>query len=135
MMDSLEDKPMVIYDGVCNLCHGFVRFVLKHEKKAQIHFVAFQHLDEPLKTKLAKSNFENSSVVFIHNNKTYFYSTAALRIAGFLKFPFNFLQVFFLVPPFIRNAVYRFIAANRYKWFGKKDACPIPPKEWLERLK
>ena len=56
-------------------------------------------------------------------------STAALKIALQLGFPNNLLSVFFIIPPFIRNWVYNYIAKNRYKWYGKKESCMIPTKE------
>lgn len=135
LLNNNHPRPLIIYDGVCNLCHGFIRFVLKHEKRPELGFVAWQQLEEPLKSEISKTAFHNSTVVLLENQKLFFLSTAALRVTSYLKFPYNLLQVFFIFPPFFRNAVYRFIAKNRYQWFGKKSECPVPPKEWLDRLK
>jgi|LakMenE18May11ns_1017448.scaffolds.fasta_scaffold9863267_2 predicted DCC family thiol-disulfide oxidoreductase YuxK len=128
-------NPIVVYDGVCNLCHGFIRFILKHEKHPELEFIAWQHLNEEQRATIALKALENSSVVFLENNQLYAYSTAVLKIAAYLKFPFNLIRFFFIIPAFIRNPMYKFIAARRYRWFGKKTECPLPPPEWKERLK
>lgn len=134
-MNKNHHRPVIIYDGVCNLCHGFIRFVLKNEKQPLIEFVAWQHLEDPLKSELERDALNNSTVVFLEKGKLYFYSSAALKVCNYLKFPFNLLQAFYIFPSFLRNAVYRRVARNRYRWFGKKMECPLPPKEWKERLK
>ena len=132
---NIAANPIVVYDGVCNLCHGFIRFILKHEKHPELEFIAWQHLNEEQRATIALKALENSSVVFLENNQLYAYSTAVLKIAAYLKFPFNLIRFFFIIPAFIRNPVYKFIAARRYRWFGKKSECPLPPPEWKERLK
>lgn len=133
-MDNKDLNTIVVYDGVCNLCHGFIRFILKHEKGARLEFIAWQHLSEEQKANISLKALENSSVILLENNQLYAYSSAVLRIAAYLKFPYNFIRFLVVVPAFIRNPVYKFIAARRYRWFGKKTACPMPPPEWKERL-
>ncbi len=127
-------NPTLLFDGYCNFCNSSVQFILKHEKAPVVDFIAWQHLEESLRTKIKKQAFENSTVVFIKDENIYLQSTAVLKLAAYLKFPFNLLQVFYIFPAFLRDAVYRFVAANRYKWFGKKNECPIPPPEWKARL-
>ncbi|MNW64827.1 hypothetical protein D3C74_431440 [compost metagenome] len=72
--------------------------------------------------------------VLIENGKYYTRSTAALRLAKGLKFPYPLLYVFIIVPKFIRNAVYNWVARNRYRWFGKDEACMLPTPEIKDRF-
>jgi predicted DCC family thiol-disulfide oxidoreductase YuxK len=74
------------------------------------------------------------TIVLIENNKIYTQSTAALRIARKLNRLYFLLYIFILIPPFIRNPIYRFIARNRYKWFGKKNSCMMPEPELKNRF-
>ena len=131
-IDIEKGKNLILFDGVCNLCNNSVQYVIKHDKKNLFMFA-------PLQSKVGISiikefnintNKLDSILLFnpesnIINHK----STAALRVASRLGFPTNILSVFLIVPVFMRNWVYDFIAKNRYKWYGKKDACMIPTPE------
>ncbi len=118
---------IILFDGVCNLCNGFVQFVIKNDPNAKFKFGTLQ--SAKAKELLLANNInakELSSVVFIANNKVYTQSDAALKIAQNLGFAWSLTSVFLIIPKFIRDAVYKFIAKNRYRWFGKKDQCMIP---------
>jgi predicted DCC family thiol-disulfide oxidoreductase YuxK len=118
---------IILFDGVCNLCNSSVQFVIKHDANNKFKFAALQ--SEYAKNILAahQINAEKlSSLVLIEDQKIYTESTGALRIAKNLGLPTSLLYVFIIIPPFIRNAVYKYIARNRYKWFGKKEECWIP---------
>jgi predicted DCC family thiol-disulfide oxidoreductase YuxK len=130
MFNKNNDTAIVLFDGVCNLCNSSVNFVIRHDKKNHFRFTANQ--SETGKALLKKFNIDNSkveSIVLIENNTCYKKSTAALRIAKGLNGLYPLLYLFIVIPPFIRNAVYDFIAVNRYKWFGKKEVCMIPSEE------
>lgn len=116
---------VVFFDGVCNLCHSSVLFINKHDYKKRFKFSSLQ--SETASKMFDKYNLKNNfkSIVFFENGSFYFESTAVLRIARLLRFPVNLLYVFVIVPPFIRNYIYRFIAKKRYKWFGKRDKCLV----------
>lgn len=125
-----EEHPVILFDGVCNLCSSSVQYVIKHDP---MHIFRFASLQSPFGQKILAmhnlpSNTYNSFILFA-NNKIYTRSTAALVVAKDLKGFIKLLYAFIIVPRFIRDAVYNFIAKNRYKWFGKKNDCWIPTKE------
>lgn len=118
--------PIILFDGVCNLCSASVQFIIRNDKKGLFRFASLQsesgkHLLEQFGLK-----GDMGSVVLLENRKVYQYSTAALRIARRLDGGWPLLYGLMIVPPFIRNGVYRFIAKNRYRWFGQKQACWVP---------
>lgn len=131
MIDTPKNKQVILFDGVCNLCNSTVLYVIKHDKHNRFLFTALQ---SEAGQKIAKSNAIDTealdSILLYQPEKGVFSkSTAALKIASQLGFPRNIMRLFFIVPPFIRNWVYDFVAKNRYKWYGKKLACMIPTKE------
>ena len=129
------DHPVIIFDGVCELCNRSVNIVLKRERKQEIRFTANQN--EPGRKILKEHGMDPdapATVFFLENGKLYKESTAALRVTRHMKFPWPLMYGFIIVPPFIRNAVYRWIAKNRYKWFGKHDTCRIPTPEERARF-
>lgn len=131
----VEQNPVLLFDGVCNLCSRSVQFVLKHNKKENIRFASLQS-EFGTKT-LATSNLPSdytSSLVFLDNGKTYVKSDAALKLVKHLSGFWKLGSIFLLVPKFIRNPVYNWVARNRYKWFGKKEVCWIPEKKWSDRF-
>jgi predicted DCC family thiol-disulfide oxidoreductase YuxK len=118
----------VFFDGVCNLCSGSVQYIISHDKHDRFRFASLQ--SEYAAKELAGADLHKvDSIVLKKDGKIYTRSTAALKIASKLSFPTNLLYIFIIVPPFIRNVVYDFIARNRYKWFGKKEACWLPSPE------
>lgn len=130
-----NNNPLILFDGVCNLCNTSVQFVLKHENNTECRFAALQSEIGQQKLKelgLKTENFD--SIVFIENGKLYQKSTAALKISKYLKFPFNLLQVFIIVPKLIRDFVYNWISKHRYKWFGKQESCWIPKPKYKNRF-
>ena len=123
----MSQKPIILFDGVCNLCNNSVQFVIKHDKTSQFIFAALQsETGQALlhRYNLPKQGFD--SFVLIQNEKIFLKSTAALTVAKQLNGPVKLLYGFIIVPAFIRNTIYNFIAKNRYKWFGKKNSCMIP---------
>ncbi len=127
--------PVILFDGVCNLCNGAVQFIIKRDKKKQFRFASLQGTtgSELLKQHDLPADVFNSFIL-IEKNKIYTRSTAALRVAWKLSGGWKLLYGFMIVPRFIRNAVYNMIAKNRYKWFGRKDECMIPMPELKERF-
>ena len=122
--------PMILFDGVCNLCNASVQYVIKHDKKRLFRFTSLQSSfgKKILKENNLPQNTFNSFIL-LDNNKIYTRSTAALLVAkklsGFIKLLYGFI----IVPKFIRDFVYDVIARSRYKWFGKKEACWVPTPE------
>jgi len=129
-MKSITDttsEKVILFDGVCNLCSGAVQFVIKYDKKSQFKFASLQsdYGQQKLKEhQLSQESF--NSFILLENGKLFTKSTAALRVAKELGFPRSLLYGFIIVPAFIRDGVYSWISKNRYKWFGKKEACWLP---------
>ncbi len=123
----MDNYPIILFDGVCNLCNNSVQYVIKHDPNELFRFASLQgETGQQLLKQYGLSTNDMNSFVLIRDNKAYTRSAAALNVAkqltGFTKLLYGFI----IVPPFIRNAVYNLIAKNRYKWFGKKDSCMIP---------
>lgn len=123
----MNDHPIILFDGVCNLCNYSVQYVIKHDPDAVFQFAPLQgETGQQLLRQYGLSANDLNSFVLIRDNKAYTRSSAALTVTKQLTGLTKLLYGFIIVPPFIRNAVYSFIAKNRYKWFGKKDSCMIP---------
>lgn len=125
----------ILFDGVCNLCNGFVRFVIARDPAARFRFAA---LTSPAATRVLRQAGVSlplpDSIVFIEDGKPYVRSDAALRIARGLRSPWPLLYAFVIVPRVIRDVVYDVIAARRYRWFGRRDVCMVPTPELRERF-
>lgn len=131
----MTDGPLILFDGVCNFCNGAVQFVLKRDRKKRIRFAPLQ--SDVAKTLLKKYELpenEFSSFVFIENGKAYTRSTAALRVCRYLRLLWPVCYGAIIVPPFIRNGIYDWIARSRYKWFGVRTSCMIPTPEIRDRF-
>lgn len=132
MIENLpKDKQLILFDGVCNLCNSSVLYVIKHDKANRFMFA-------PLQSDAGKQIIDNFNIDTSKTDSILLYSkgkglsvksSAALHIAKHLGFPRSLMAVFFIIPTFIRNWVYDFVAKNRYKWYGKKEACMIPTPE------
>ncbi len=126
-----SDKKLILFDGVCNLCNTSVQYAIKHDKKNIFMFTALQsHVGQHI---VKHYNIDTSKIdsilLYTPIKGIHYKSTAALKVASQLGFPTNLMTVFLIVPNFIRNWVYDFIAKNRYKWYGKKESCMIPTPE------
>lgn len=123
-------SAIILFDGVCNFCNDWVNFVIKNDKKNHFKFAPLQsEIAQEFLDKYNINKEETDSVVVIENEKAYTHSTAALKIAKGLGGVWSLAYAFVIVPKFIRDAAYNLIARNRYKWFGKKDACMMPTPE------
>lgn len=134
-MSQASSKYIILFDGVCNLCNRTVDFVLKRDKKKRFVFGSLQGKtgQEYLRKYHLPVN-ELNSFMLIEGDKLYTGSTGALRLLKHVGGGWQVFYAFIIIPRFIRDAVYRFIAANRYKWFGKKDECRLPTPEERERF-
>jgi predicted DCC family thiol-disulfide oxidoreductase YuxK len=130
-----EVKSIVLFDGVCNLCNESVLFVIKRDPDAKFKFATLQSPFAQQRLKEHRADPKRLySVVLLRGEKMYERSRAALEIARGLNGLWPLLYVFVIVPPFIRNGVYDFIASHRYKWFGRKEECMIPTPELKSRF-
>jgi len=127
---------IILFDGVCKLCNGFVQFVIRNDNRQYFKFAALQ--SETGKSVLSElhPNHETlpDSVVLIENQEVYFKSEAALRILAKLKGPVKYLAYSRFIPLWIRDPVYDFIAQNRHAWFGRKNSCMVPSPDVQSRF-
>ncbi len=134
-MIKVEQQPLILFDGMCNFCDSAVNFIIARDKKMHFWFAALQ--SNAAKAVLSKYDMDPTaltSFIFIDKNKAYLKSAAALKVCNQLPWYWKWTQVFWVVPAFLRDWVYSFIARNRYKWFGKKDQCMVPDINIKSRL-
>jgi len=128
-------EPVILFDGVCNFCNGAVNFVIRRDKKSKIKFAALQSdAGQRLLHEYKLPTEVFSSFFFIEDGKAMSQSTAALKVCKYLTAMWPLVYGFIIVPTFIRDGIYRWIAKNRYKWFGIKTTCMIPTPEVKERF-
>jgi predicted DCC family thiol-disulfide oxidoreductase YuxK len=129
-MSQTGNHAIILFDGVCNFCNSRINFIIRHDKRDYFRFAALQ--SEAGKKILAENHFTTftlDSFLLVEGGKIYDRTTAALRIAKKLNGLWPVFYAFIIVPPFIRDIVYKIIAKNRYKWWGKKESCMIPSPE------
>jgi predicted DCC family thiol-disulfide oxidoreductase YuxK len=129
------NHPVILFDGVCNLCNGFVQFIIKHDKKNKFRFGSLQ--SESAKKLLETFHFsleELKTIVLVEDGKIYMRSRALLRIASHLDGVWKLTSIFHVIPSFISDVVYNLVSKYRYKVFGKRDSCMIPSPEIKSRF-
>jgi predicted DCC family thiol-disulfide oxidoreductase YuxK len=127
--------PILLFDGHCNLCNAWVNFIVKRDSSSKIRFASLQSLagNRMLEEHKIDSNYMDSLVLF-EEDKVSVSSTAALRILSYLDGWERYLISLTVLPRPLRDIVYRFVANNRYKWFGKREQCMIPTAELSKRF-
>lgn len=130
-----QDKKIVLFDGVCNLCNNAVDFIIRHDQKDIFRFASLQSdLALQLAEERGISLSEIDSILLVIPGEAYFLkSTAALEIARALP-KYRWGTVFLHLPEGFRDAMYTFIAKHRYRWFGKKESCRVPTPELMEKF-
>ncbi len=131
----LKHPPIILFDGVCNFCNGVVNFTLRRDRKQQLRFAALQ--SDAGRSLLAQYGWPEAdlrSFVLVENGRLYHRSTAALRVCRYLGGAWPLCRILLLVPRFIRDGLYNWVARNRYQWFGKSDTCRVPTPELRERF-
>lgn len=131
----MTNNPIILFDGVCNFCNSAVNFAIKRDKKGVIRFTPLQStMGQQLLKEYNLPTEEMKSFVFIDNGTAYTRSTAAIKVCGYLRGLWPLTKAFLIVPKFIRDGMYDWIAKNRYKWFGKRESCMIPTPELREKF-
>ena len=137
-MDQIpNNKLLVLFDGVCNLCNTSVQFLIKKDHNQKLMFAPLQGNTGKTISNNFNINLQKTDSIILYNpalDKIYIKSTAAIKIAKCLGFPYYFAVILYLIPPFLRNIIYDFIAKNRYKWYGKKENCMIPTPQLKSRF-
>jgi len=131
-MPTAPDQ-LVLFDGVCNLCSGFVRFVIERDPARRFQFASLQ---SPLGQRLSREHGLRGleSMVLVTGGRAYRKSTAALRILRKLRGPWPLSYAFIALPVPLRDWVYDFIGQRRYRWFGRQDSCWIPDRDISDRF-
>ncbi|WP_049985914.1 thiol-disulfide oxidoreductase DCC family protein [Halobellus rufus] len=138
MADSDPDTsehPVVLFDGVCNLCNGVVSFLIPRDPEGQLRFASLQ--SEVGRALLARHHLpadDLETVVLVDGDSAYTKSDAAIRIAELLGWPYRLLTVGWAVPRGVRDGLYDLVAENRYEWFGRKDQCMVPDEDVSHRF-
>jgi len=132
-MSSSLVHPLILFDGVCNLCHGSVQFIIKRDPKRVFRFASLQsELGQSFLKEANLPSIELQTLLLVENGKIYKRSSAALRIARRLKGLWKLCFGLIIIPLFLRNILYNWVARNRYRWFGKKETCWMPTPEIKE---
>lgn len=127
--------PLVLYDGQCGLCDRVVQLVVRHDRRGRFRFAALQ--SEVGRALLERHGLPADALdtfVLVEGGRAFTRSRAALRTAGGLDAPWPLLRVFAIVPRPLADLVYDFVARNRYRWFGRAEACMLPPPEVRARF-
>lgn len=127
---NTPEHPVLLFDGVCNLCDGFVQWLIRRDKARVFRYA-------PIQSEAGQSLFcqfdlpldEISTVVLVEGNRIYTHADVSLRIGQLLGGWWKLTGLFYIVPPAIRNTIYNWVARNRYRWFGEKDQCMMPTPE------
>lgn len=129
--------PVVLFDGVCNLCQGSVQWMIARDKAERLRFASLQ--SEAGKKLLAQHGIDApegdpDSILFVEAGKVYDRSEAVLRMSRHLSLPWRLGGVFLVLPRFLRDPLYKYIARNRYRWFGKTEVCWMPTPALRQRF-
>ena len=133
---SANDKPVLLFDGVCNLCNAITQFVIRHDPApGRFRFASLQSQSgqRPLREHGLPTDDINTFVM-IERGQAHVRSTAGLHTLRLLGLPWSLLYAFIIVPRPLRDRVYRFIARNRYRWFGRRERCMLPTPEIAARF-
>ncbi|MGI9553340.1 MAG: thiol-disulfide oxidoreductase DCC family protein [Thermodesulfobacteriota bacterium] len=129
------DRLNILFDGVCNLCNGFVVFIIKRDPDAKFKFASLQSDEgERLQEEFNMDPANITTMVLVDNNNYYVKSDAALRILKELNGIWHFLYYFIFVPRPVRDTVYDIVAKYRYRWFGRQDECMVPTPDLKKRF-
>ena len=127
-------NPVILFDGVCNFCNGAVNFIIRHDGEKKFKFAPLQsEIGQQMQAKYGIGE-DVDSIILVENDKAFTYSTAGLRVAKGLGGIWSLGYVFIIVPTFIRDYLYRLFAKNRYRLFGRQDACMLPTPDVRERF-
>lgn len=130
-----NDEVILLFDGVCNLCNGWVNFVIDHDPEGHISFAPLQSVSG--QRLLSKHNIDSDkmdTIILVDHGEVYERSDAILQLAVYLNGKARILRAGIILPRFIRDALYNRIAGKRYDWFGKRKRCRIPEPEIRDRF-
>ena len=130
-----DDKPVVIFDGMCALCSRSAAFVLRHDANAAFRLLPAQSpLGGVLYRHFGLSPADYETMILLRDGVAHFKSEAAIRIAQGLGFPWSLAAVFRIVPRSLRDRLYMLVARNRFRWFGRRETCYMPDSRFSGRM-
>ena len=130
----IENKKIIFYDGLCAMCNRFIRLLIKLDKKEKFLLAPLQGKNgKILKEKFSKELKGIDSVIF-YNKKVFTKSSAVINILNELGGAYKLAYIFNIIPAFISDFIYDYIARNRFQWFDKLNKCPIPEKKNISRF-
>ncbi|MCB9506216.1 MAG: thiol-disulfide oxidoreductase DCC family protein [Myxococcales bacterium] len=122
--------PVVLFDGVCNLCNGAVNFIIDHDPDRRFRFASLQsEVGSELARSVGLDPTSLETFILVDGGRGYTRSAAALRIAAGLRGPVRLVAALRVIPAFVRDPLYSFVARNRYRWFGVREMCRMPTPE------
>jgi predicted DCC family thiol-disulfide oxidoreductase YuxK len=126
---------IILFDGICNFCNSSINFIIKHDLNNQFRFAPLQsEIGKQLLLQLDEQDLNINTIILIENNRIYKQSDALLRIARHFNGVYSLLYGFIIIPSFLRNKIYNFIARNRYRLFGKTNTCVAPTPELKQKF-
>lgn len=133
--NQARQPAILLFDGVCNLCNGFVQFVLLRDPTETFKFASLQSdFGRQKMAELGLNPEQLDTVIMVENGKAYTHSDVPLRVVRKMPGLWPLLSIFVIIPKFIRDPIYNWIARNRYRWFGKRKSCMLPRPEWKDRF-
>ena len=134
-LDAAGDKPLIVFDGHCVLCSGNARFVLRHDRKRHFNLTTAQGpLGEALYQHYGLPTDDYETMLVIEDGRLFTQSDGAIAIARGLGWPWRAAAAARIVPRPIRDALYRLVARNRYRLFGRREACWVPTADEADRI-
>jgi len=128
-------KTILFFDGVCNLCNGFVQWMIRRDPKQHFYFASLQSdFAKDFLQALGEDSSSLQTVMLYRDGKIYKESDVSLQVASQLGFPWKLAYPIKFIPRIIRDSIYRWIANNRYRWFGKQESCMMPTPELQNRF-
>ncbi len=131
----MNNHPVILFDGVCNYCNAWVNFFIRHDRKAKLRFAALQSgTGKKLAARYGINEQALNSIVLIENGKAYTKSTAGWKCFRHLDGGWKLFYAFIVVPRFVRDFFYDLISRNRYRWWGRREACMVPDAKVTSRF-
>ena len=134
-IDESDDHPILLFDGVCNLCNGSIQFIIPRDPGGTLRFAPLQSdLGQTVRESTGLSTDDLETVVLVDDGMAYTKSDAAIRVGEHLGGVYRLLSLGRLLPRSFRDRIYDVVAENRYDWFGKKDQCMVPDDDVSDRF-
>lgn len=135
MTRANDERGVVLFDGVCNLCNGLVNFLINRDQEGRLRFASLQsEAGRELVAGAGRDPDDIDTMIFIEGDALHERSEAVVRLLPHLRAPWRWLAWTRFVPRALRDPLYRFVAARRYRWFGRTDQCRLPTPDLAARF-